>query len=188
MAETNNVEAPEGVAENQEAPEFKAVTSQEELDQIISKRIARERKKYADYDELKGKAEKLHEIEQANLSETEKAVAEAVAAKEAELKTFYAEKLAMSEATQIAQAKGFHDPSDAMTFVNLSELVEDGALNTDALNEKLNDLSQSKPYLLATKNEEPAVPSQRRIKSGGTPVASEGDSFEAKLRALLSSR
>lgn len=61
---------------NAEAPEsndsgFEAITSQDQLDRVLSKRLERERAKYADYDELKAKAaeaddsrselEKLHD-------------------------------------------------------------------------------------------------------------------------------
>ena len=35
---------------------FEAITSQEQLDKILSKRLERERAKYADYEELKAKA------------------------------------------------------------------------------------------------------------------------------------
>lgn len=58
--------------------------SQEELNRIISDRVAREKAKYADYGDLKAKAARLTEIEQANLSEAEKA-AQRIAAAEAEV-------------------------------------------------------------------------------------------------------
>ena len=59
---------------------FKAPASQEELDRIIQARLARDRAKFADYDELKAKAAKLAEIEEANKTEAEKAQARAEAA------------------------------------------------------------------------------------------------------------
>lgn len=46
--------------------------TQADLDRIVSERLTRERSKYADYDELKTKAGKLDEIEQANKTEVEK--------------------------------------------------------------------------------------------------------------------
>lgn len=42
-------------AESNES-DFEAITSQEQLDRVLSKRLERERAKYADYDELKAKA------------------------------------------------------------------------------------------------------------------------------------
>lgn len=50
---------------------FKPITSQDELNRIIGERV--KRAKPADYDELKAKAARLDEIEQANKSEIEKA-------------------------------------------------------------------------------------------------------------------
>jgi hypothetical protein len=59
------------------ANEFKPITTPAELDAFLKDRVARaERKateKFADYKDLKAKAAKLDEIEQANLSELEKA-------------------------------------------------------------------------------------------------------------------
>lgn len=57
-----------------EAKEFQAITSQEDFDKAIQARIARERAKIpADYDELKAKAEKFAEWENAQKTEAEKA-------------------------------------------------------------------------------------------------------------------
>ena len=56
-----------------EAKEFKPIETQEALDKLITERVSRERKKYADYESLKEKAAKLDEIEQANKTELEKA-------------------------------------------------------------------------------------------------------------------
>lgn len=47
--------------------------SQQELNRIIAERVARAKAPFADYEELKGKAARLTEIEQANLSDAEKA-------------------------------------------------------------------------------------------------------------------
>lgn len=59
------------------ANEFKPITTRAEMDAFLKDRVARaERKateKYADYKDLKAKADRLDEIEQANLSELEKA-------------------------------------------------------------------------------------------------------------------
>lgn len=60
---------------------FTAPQSQEDLNKIIEARLARERAKFADYQELKTAAERLAEIEAANKSEAEK-TAERLAAAE----------------------------------------------------------------------------------------------------------
>ena len=51
---------------------FAAPASQEELDRIIQSRLDRERKKFADYDDIKAKAEKYAELEEANKTEAQK--------------------------------------------------------------------------------------------------------------------
>ena len=63
-----------------ESEEFKAITSQADLDRIIGERLARERKKIADYgdlDALKAAADELEAIKAASQTELEKALARA---------------------------------------------------------------------------------------------------------------
>ena len=47
--------------------------SQDEVNAIVGKRLAEEKVKYADYDDLKAKAAKFDEVEEANKSELQKA-------------------------------------------------------------------------------------------------------------------
>jgi hypothetical protein len=54
-------------------PEFTPITSQDDLNRIIAERVQRERGKYADYKDLKAKAARLDEIEEANKTEAQKA-------------------------------------------------------------------------------------------------------------------
>lgn len=65
-----------------EKQDFTPPASQDELDRIVSNRLERERAKYADYEDLKAKAAKFDELEDANKSELEKAQARAQAAEE----------------------------------------------------------------------------------------------------------
>lgn len=51
--------------------------TQDEVNRIIGERVARAEGKYSDYEELKAKAAKLDEIEEANKSELEKATEKA---------------------------------------------------------------------------------------------------------------
>jgi hypothetical protein len=51
---------------------FTPPATQEAFDRIIGERVARTKAQYADYDDLKTKAEKFDAAEQANLSELEK--------------------------------------------------------------------------------------------------------------------
>ncbi len=76
MAETAEVEKTETekVTETTKASETGSTKqlSQADVDAIVQDRLARERKKYADYDDLKSKATKFDEQAAANLSDLEK--------------------------------------------------------------------------------------------------------------------
>lgn len=65
MSDTDNTAAA-GDANEQHAEGFKAPSSQEELDQIINKAVARTHKKYEGFDDFKAKAEKFDGIEAEN--------------------------------------------------------------------------------------------------------------------------
>jgi hypothetical protein len=62
----------DGDSDAGDKPTTKTLT-QDEVDRIVEQRIARERAKYADYDDVKKKASQLDELEAANASELEKA-------------------------------------------------------------------------------------------------------------------
>ena len=98
-----------------EAKEFQAITSQADFDTAIQARIARERAKFSDYDDLKAKAAKLVELEDAQKTEAQKAQERLDAAEkravELELKATRAE---------VAAAKGI--PAELLTGSTREEL------------------------------------------------------------------
>ena len=112
---SDDITADAGEHTEQIADEFKAPSSQEELDRIIQGRLDRERKRFADYDDLKVRAAKLAEIESANQTEAEKVQARLDAAEkravELESKALRAE---------VAAAKGV--PSVLLTGSTQEEL------------------------------------------------------------------
>lgn len=114
--QTSTAVAGEQNEQGQEAAkEFEAITSQEDFDKAIQARIARERAKFADYDDVKAKAAKLAEIEAANLTEAEKIAARAEAA---EKRAAYLEvQVARAE---VAAAKGV--PAELLTGSTKEEL------------------------------------------------------------------
>lgn len=71
--ETVNQETATEVTPAEEQQTF----TQEELNSIVSKRLAREAEKYSDYEELKEKAAKLDELEESAKSELQKATEKA---------------------------------------------------------------------------------------------------------------
>lgn len=63
----------EGTEEtNEQGSTFEPIASQEALDKIVQTRIARERAKFADYNEIKAKADKLAEFEESQKTEAQK--------------------------------------------------------------------------------------------------------------------
>lgn len=87
-----------------EGSEFKPITSQEELDRTLAKRLERERSKFADYDDLRAKASKFDELEQASKSELERE-REARAAAEAELGKYRQRDQVASWAKEVAKER-----------------------------------------------------------------------------------
>ena len=81
------------------------VFTQAEMDAIIGDRLNRERSKYADYDDLKAKAAKLDELEEAGKTELEK-TSEALAAVTKELEQLKAERERAALVAQVADETG----------------------------------------------------------------------------------
>lgn len=73
MAEETAEAASETVAESGSTPESAKTFTQEQVNDLIAREKGKIQSKFADYNDLKGAAAKLAEIEQANASELEKA-------------------------------------------------------------------------------------------------------------------
>jgi len=162
---SDDITADAGEHTEQIADEFKAPSSQEELDRIIQGRLDRERKRFADYDDLKVRAAKLAEIESANQTEAEKVQARLDAAEkravELESKALRAE---------VAAAKGV--PS---------------ALLTGSTQEELEAAADA---LIAFRGEQkPAGPSSSALNraNSNTVKGSTGDQFADFFTSKLSS-
>lgn len=98
------------------AEEFKAITSQDELNRVLDDRLKRERAKFADYKDVKAKAARLDQYEQANATEAEKA-AKRIADLEAELSTTRLDAMRRT----IAAANGITDADDIDLFLTGSD-------------------------------------------------------------------
>ena len=94
----------ENATNNENQVENKTFT-QAELDNIVADRLKRERAKYEGFDELKEKAAKFDEMEEAGKSELQKAQ-DKVQALEAQIQSINKEKEISQIRTQVAQAKG----------------------------------------------------------------------------------
>ena len=98
---------------------FTPIDSQEALDRIIGERLSRERAKYGDYQELKSKAAKFDELEEASKTELEKTVARAEKA-EQELSLIRRQQQVSEWRQQVASEKGV--PADVLKGESLEEL------------------------------------------------------------------
>lgn len=118
--------------------------TQADVDRVVAERLARERQKYVDYDDLKTKAAKLAEIEAANQSEAEKLAAKAEAAEKRAAEAI--NRTAKAEVKALAD--GFADRDDAVLMLgDLSQYVKDGDVDIEAIKTALADVLTKKPHL-----------------------------------------
>lgn len=82
----------------QEAEDKGKTLTQAEVDKIVADRVARERKKFADYDDLKKKAARLQQIEDGQKTEAQK-LNDQLAAQSVELQALRVEKIRRSAAS-----------------------------------------------------------------------------------------
>lgn len=133
--------------------QFTAPQSQAELDRIIGDRLARERAKFADYDQLKTKAVELDNLQAQNATELDQAVAKARKEATAEADQRVAGVLRAAEIRALAAEAGFQNPADAVallaTDTRLAAVkVADGQVDVDALKPLVADLAKDRPYLV----------------------------------------
>lgn len=98
MSEIDAVETTAEVkpgTESTDSGSYQPPATQADLDRLIGERLGRERAKFADYEDLKSKASKLDELEQANQSDLEKLAARLTAA----------EQLAAERADELSKAE-----------------------------------------------------------------------------------
>ncbi|MDH2332500.1 scaffolding protein [Paenibacillus polymyxa] len=153
--------------------------TQDELDQVIADRIARERKKYADYDELKTKLTEFErakeEREKAEMTATERLEAEkAEALKAAETAraerdqalTAADQRLIKSEFRAIARELNVRTDAldDALKLADLSEAKVDDEGNPQGVEDIVKALIESKPFLV---EQAPPQPKEIGGPSGG---------------------
>jgi len=135
--------------------------TQADMDAVITKRLERERARFADFDKFKEAAEKLGKLEEANLTEQEKlkkqlADMEAAAAeKDAQLeagKLEVNEKLLRAEVRVLAATMDFWDPEEAYKLANLKAAREadDDTGKAQGVKDALKALAKDKAHLIKT--------------------------------------
>lgn len=160
--ETPTVEEPEKTPTSEgDEPKPKTFT-QADIDDILAKRLERERKKYSDYEDLKNKAseyeKKLEEQRLAELSEKERA--EEIAKKAEEEKSSLQKQLEElqsnvkrekihNEFFKLATAQNIQYVDDAIKLADLSAVTFDEDGKVVGVEDVVKALVESKPFLVA---------------------------------------
>ena len=146
-------------AENTQVEAEKKFT-QADIDRVVQDRLARERQRYSDYDDLKAKVD-------AQKSEAEKAVEAARAEGAKEVASKYQKRLFEAEVRSHAAALKFRDAGDALSVFGDSEglVSDDGSVDGAAIQKRLSEIASQKPYLVDAPSQVAKRPS---LKSRGT--------------------
>ncbi|MBI4496843.1 MAG: phage scaffolding protein [Chloroflexi bacterium] len=126
--------------------------TQEELDRVINERLARERDKYKDYEDLKKAKAKLDELDTANKSELEKAQETARKAEEqrtAALATAN-ERLIKAEVKLKAVALNIVDADAAFALMDRAAVKVNDQGEVEGVEAALKALVKAKAYLVAS--------------------------------------
>ena len=146
---TQPVETPPSAPETPPAEPEKAFT-QADVDRIVADRV--KRAKPADYEDLKAAAKKLADIEAANATDLEKAVAAAKRETEDAIRAEVRRERVLDR-IEVLAAKDFADPEDARLRLGsrADEFVgKDGQVDAEEIAKALKALLEDKPHLKAT--------------------------------------
>lgn len=138
---------------DQGTPTWNPPKDQAEFDRIINERLARERGKYKDYNDLKTKASKFDELDAANKSDLEKLTGDRDNWKsQAEANGAKALR-ALRRSAVVAEAarQGAANPSLVFSLVNESSLEVDDEDNVSGVEEAVKTLLEKEPYLKGSK-------------------------------------
>jgi hypothetical protein len=158
--------------------------TQAQLDEIISRRVASERAKFADYDTAKAAQVELEKIRQDNASELDKAVARAKAEGISEATTRSNQRLVAAAARALAADAKFHQPKDAPKLLDLSgvKVSDDGEVDEDAIKILIDDAVKERGYLVKS-DEKPAPPKAPRHNPSQGNAGDSTSSVQAGLDA-----
>ena len=158
-------EVEQTTAEPSTAPE--RTFTQEEVNRMQAQTRRDERGKFSDYGDLKARAAKADELEQAQLSDTQKLEARAIEAerKAVEAQEQIASAMIASEVKIRASALGVIDTVAAYLLLDRSNVRYDAADGVSGVDDALASLLDAKPYLKGT-NRTPNINPE-----SGQPVA-----------------
>lgn len=160
--------------ERETAHEFNAITSQEAFDKAVGARLAKERAKYAGYEDLKAKATKFDELQDANKTETERLQSRAEAA-ERERDQLKRTHLISDLATDAGLPKKFWKRVSGETR---EEIEADIADLLDGMPKPAEPAPPKQPVAITTKPRE-------NLRGGGTPDEEPEETDPLKLADLV---
>jgi len=156
---TAPVETPAQVAGDSTGPQSNM--SQADIDRIVQGRLDRQKRQfedqYADYDDLKLKAQRLTELEQAQMSEQQRKDAEMLSLREqaegvqrqADATLAEANERLIRAAVYAAAAQAnFLNPADAYALVDMAEIAIADKGEVAGAEEAVQALAGARPYLL----------------------------------------
>lgn len=183
MSESAGEGGPQGTGESN----FTPPASQADLDRIIQERVARERNKFADYEDLKAKATEYDQFKESSKTEQQKAIDAARAEGANEVAGKYTTRIVNAEVKATAASLGFKDPGDAIAlFGDISKVkIEDDGPDTAAIKSRLEEIAKDKPYLLK-ETQTTRVPTGRpRVRQGTDTTDTDKPTGKARAAAAL---
>jgi hypothetical protein len=141
--------------------------TQDELEAQLGSRLAREREKFGDYNDLKAKAEQFDELQAANKTELEKLMerAESAERERDEVAKTATEQAVSSAIIAEASRRGVIDPDDVVALLDKSSLSVEGSSVTGVA-EAVGSLLEAKPHLLANQTPGPVDSGPRETADG----------------------
>ena len=130
-------------------PTTEQTFTQEQVNRMMAQTRREERGKFGDYNDLKARAAKADELEQAQLSDAQKLEARAIEAerKASEAQEQIASAMIASEVKIRASALGVIDPDAAYLLLDRSNVRYDATDGVTGVDDALASLLEAKPYL-----------------------------------------
>lgn len=165
--------------------EFQPIASQADLDRILGERLARERAKFADYNDLKAAKTEYDKLLDAARTDQEKAVEAAKNEGRTEALTAANTRLLSAEARALAAEAKFANPALVVRALDLKDVKvnDDGSVDADAIKAKLKEAADSGAFVIG--DGEKPKPKLDRAQGG---AASKGDKSVASGRELFENR
>jgi hypothetical protein len=157
------------------APPEEPIRTPEDFQRALNARVKAIERKYANYGELKDKAAKLKEVEDAQKTSEQKLRDDLAAAQEARTKAEREARETTLRSSVVAEAirLGFNDPMDAFNLLDKSSLTQAEGGDVEGITEALNELARSKPYL--RQKSVPPVPPANPSREESVPKRTDAD-------------